>query len=380
MLRFLTAGESHGPALSAIVEGMPAGVPITEEIINHDLARRQVGYGRGGRMQIERDSARLLAGVRFGSTLGSPISLLIENRDWANWTEKMRQDAPSAEYVPPITTPRPGHADLAGMKKYGTNDLRNILERASARETAARVAVGAIARCLLRELGITVFSHVLRIGSVLAQPDLSDLLGLAAAAEASDLRCADSTAAAKMRSLIDEAKAAGDTLGGVFQVVVTGLPVGLGSHVHWDRRLDGILASAVLSIPAIKGVEFGMGFGVAELPGSLVHDAMYPSTAGITRTTNNAGGLEGGMTNGEPLLLQAAMKPIPTLVKPLPSVDLATGEAVAAHAERSDVCAVAAAGVVAEAMVAFTLAAQIIAQYGGDQLAEIISRVEVAQK
>ena len=379
MLRFLTAGESHGPALSAIVEGMPAGVPVTEEIINRDLARRQVGYGRGARMQIERDSARLLGGVRFGSTLGSPISLLIENRDWANWTEKMRQDAPPAQPVPAITTPRPGHADLPGMKKYGTDDLRNILERASARETAARVAVGAIARSLLSELGITVFSHVLRIGTVVAQADLSDLPALAAAAEASDLRCADADAVAKMRVIIDEAKSAGDTLGGVFQVVVTGLPVGLGSHVHWDRRLDGVLGAAVLSIPAIKGVEFGMGFGVAELPGSQVHDAMYPAEGGITRKTNNAGGLEGGMTNGEPLMLQAAMKPIPTLVRPLPSVDLATGAAVSAHAERSDVCAVAAAGVVAEAMVAYTLAAQIIAQYGGDQLAEIQARVKEAQ-
>lgn len=371
MLRFLTAGESHGPALTVIVEGMPAGVPLTEEAINRQLARRQVGYGRGGRMKIERDTARVLSGVRFGVTLGSPIALLIENRDWANWTERMRQFDPPTDPVPPITTPRPGHADLAGMIKYGTDDLRNILERASARETAARVAAGAVARCLLDPLGIRVFSHVLAIGQETAHPALDDLAALAVAAEASDLRCADPEAAERMRAHILATAHAGDTLGGVVQVIATGVPVGLGSHVHWDRKLDGQLAGALMSIPAIKGVEIGLGFVAAQRLGSQVHDPMFPEEGRIVRRSNNAGGLEGGITNGEPLLLQIAMKPIPTLVRPLPSVDLATGAAVTAHAERSDICAVPAAGVVAEAMVAFVLSTSILAQFTGDSLAEI---------
>lgn len=372
MLRFLTAGESHGPALTTIIEGMPAGVPLTENFVTGRLARRQVGYGRGGRMKIETDTARILSGVRFGRTLGSPIAILIENRDWANWcNDRMRQFDKPAEAIPPITTPRPGHADLPGMIKYGTNDLRNILERASARETAARVAAGAVAGALLGELDIRVFSHVLAIGPVDAHPDLSDLDAVAATAETSDLRCADPEAAERMRAEIRAAGQAGDTLGGIVQVVTTGLPVGLGSHVHWDRRLDGVLAGALMSIPAIKGVEFGLGFAAARQPGSQVHDAMYPHDARIVRSTNHAGGLEGGITNGEPLVVQVAMKPIPTLTRSLPSVDLATGDAVAAHAERSDVCAVPAAGVVAEAMVAFVLATAILEQFGGDSLREI---------
>lgn len=372
MLRFLTAGESHGPALTAIIEGMPAGVPLTEDAVNAQLARRQVGFGRGGRMAIERDTARVTSGARFGLTLGTPIALTIENRDWANWTERMRQfDAPN-EPVAPITTPRPGHADLAGMVKYGTDDLRDILERASARETAARVAAGAVARCLLDQLGIRVFSHVLSIGEVTANPDLTDYDAVAAAAEASDVRCADADAAARMREAIRRAGQEGDTLGGVAQVVATGLPVGLGSHVQWDRKLDGQLAGALMSIPAIKGVEIGLGFQAARLPGSRVHDALYPGAeGGIARKTNHAGGLEGGITNGEALVAQVAMKPIPTLTRPLPSVDLATGQAVAAHAERSDVCAVPAAGVVAEAMVAFVLSASILACFSGDSLEDV---------
>ncbi|MHB9131424.1 MAG: chorismate synthase [Armatimonadota bacterium] len=372
VLRFLTAGESHGPALTAIVEGMPAGVPITEEAINTQLARRQVGYGRGGRMKIERDTARVLSGVRFGKTLGTPIALLIENRDWANWTERMKQFGDPIEPVPPITTPRPGHADLAGMIKYETDDLRNILERASARETAARVAAGAIARCLLDQLGIRIFSHVLSIGGVTAAPDLSDLDAVAEAAEASDLRCADAAAAERMREAIRTAGQAGDTLGGVVQVIATGLPVGLGSHVQWDRKLDGELAGALMSIPAIKGVEIGLGFTAATLPGSQVHDAMYPEGGSIVRKTNHAGGLEGGITNGEPLVMQVAMKPIPTLTRPLPTVDLATGQAIEAHSERSDVCAVPAAGVVTEAMVAFVLSARIVDQFTADSLHELL--------
>jgi len=368
MLRFLTAGESHGPALTTIVEGMPAGVPVTEEAINTQLARRQVGFGRGGRMVIERDVARVLSGIRFGRTLGSPIALLIENRDWPNWTVRMQQFGTPDDPVAAVTTPRPGHADLAGMVKYRTSDLRDILERASARETTMRVAAGAIARALLTALDIAVFSHVLAIGPVTASPELSDLLALQAAAEASDLRCADAVAAAAMREQIRAAQEAGDTLGGIVQVIVTGLPVGIGSHVHYDRKLDGRLAGALMSIPAIKGVEVGVGFAAARLTGAQMHDALYPAPDAITRHTNHAGGLEGGISNGEPLVLQVAMKPIPTLTRPLPSLDVATGAAVQAHAERSDVCAVPAAGVVAEAMVALVLASSMLEQYSADTL------------
>ncbi|HEX2950891.1 MAG TPA: chorismate synthase [Armatimonadota bacterium] len=374
MLRFLTAGESHGPALTTIIDGMPAGVPISETAINTQLARRKVGYGRGGRMKIESDTARILSGVRFGRSLGSPIAVLIENRDWANWTERMRQFEEPEHPIPAITTPRPGHADLPGMIKYDTDDLRDILERASARETAARVAAGAVARCMLDELGVHVFSHVLSIGPVVAQPDIEDLAQLEARAEQSDVRCADDAAAEKMREAIRSAAQQGDTLGGVVQIIATGLPVGLGSHVQWDRRLDGILAGALMSIPAIKGVEFGLGFEAARLPGSQVHDPMYPSENGIVRKTNHAGGLEGGITNGEPLVMQVAMKPIPTLTRSLPSVDVTTGGAVSAHAERSDVCAVPAAGVVAEAMAVFVLSSAILGEICGDSFAEICVR------
>ncbi len=376
LLRFLTAGESHGPALTTIVEGMPSGVPITEEAINRQLARRQVGFGRGGRMQIEHDTARILSGVRFGNTLGSPIALLIENRDWANWTERMSQFAAPEAPVPPVTLPRPGHADLPGMIKYDTRDLRDILERSSARETAARVAAGAVARCLLEALGIRVISHVLAIGGADAHPDVSDPVALAAAAETSDVRCADAAAAERMRECIRQAAREGDTLGGIVQVIVTGLPVGLGSHVHWDRRLDGQLAGALMSIPAIKGVEFGLGFAAAQRPGSQVHDALHTAGTQIVRKTNHAGGVEGGITNGEPLVMQVAMKPIPTLSRPLPSVDMLTGRTVQAHAERSDVCAVPAAGVVAEAMVAFVLTSSIVEQFSGDSFQELAISVQ----
>ena len=371
MLRYLTAGESHGPALTAIVEGMPAGVPLTDEAITRQLARRQVGFGRGGRMQIEHDTARVLSGVRFGRTLGSPITVQIDNRDWAQWTERMRQFAPPDAPVPPLTVPRPGHADLAGMIKYDTDDLRNILERASARSTAATVAVGAICRGLLDELGVHIFSHVLEIGEVAAAPDLRDLAAVEAAAEASDLRCADADAAARMRAAIRDAGKAGDTLGGIVQIIVTGAPVGLGSHVHGDRRLDGQLAGALMGIQAIKGVEFGLGFAAARRPGSQVHDAMYPEGGRIVRRTNHAGGIEGGMTNGEPIVVQIAMKPIPTLTQPLASVDVASGAPVQAHAERSDVCAVPAAGIVAEAMCAFVVSANILDAYSRDTLGDI---------
>ncbi|ADG82591.1 chorismate synthase [Thermincola potens] len=370
MLRFLNAGESHGPALTAIVEGMPAGVPVTEEYINTQLARRQMGYGRGGRMKIERDQVEFTAGVRGGFTLGTPICLVIRNRDYANW-EKTMTPSPSADLDERVVTrPRPGHADLAGAIKYNHADIRNVLERASARETATRVAVGALGRRLLEMFGIQIFGHVVQIGSVRAviPPSYEEVRRLAAASE---LFCADPEAEQAMKTEIDASKEAGDSLGGIFEVVVTNLPVGLGSFVQWDRKLDGRLAQAVMSIQAVKGVEIGMGFRAATLPGSQVHDEIFYGSGGFYRCTNRAGGLEGGITNGEPLVIRAAMKPIPTLYKPLKSVDLATKEPFAASVERSDTCAVPAAAVVAEAAVAFELARAMIEKFGGDSLAEM---------
>lgn len=378
MLRYLTAGESHGPALTSIVEGLPAGLPLTAEYINIQLARRQTGYGRGGRMLIEKDKVRITSGVRGGITLGSPVTLVIENRDWANWEEVMSPEPGARLDERVVTKPRPGHADLAGALKYNHNDVRNILERASARETAARVAVGTVGRRLMEEIGVRVFAHVVQIGSVaVTDCNFSDEAGFALAqmadrAAASELLCAYSEAEAAMKAEIDLAKAAGDSLGGVFEVVVTGLPAGLGSHVHWDRKLDGRLAQALMSIQAIKGVEIGLGFGAAAVPGSKVHDELfYSGDNGFFRQTNRAGGLEGGITNGEPLVLRAAMKPIPTLYTPLQSVDLLTKESFTASVERSDICAVPAAAVVAEAAAAFVLADALTEKFGGDSLAEI---------
>jgi len=367
MLRFLTAGESHGPCLTAIVEGLPAGLAVDVEAINHDLGRRQGGYGRGGRMEIERDRVEILGGVVYGRTTGAPVAMRIENRDWANWRERWRSGD-----LPQLSVPRPGHADYAGMVKYGLQDARPISERASARETAARVAVGALARQLLGHFGAAVGSYVTEIGGVDAQvPDLPDE-ELWALAEASDLRCPDAEAADQMRERIDEARQAGDSLGGVFVVSVIGLPVGLGSHVHWERRLDARLAWAVMSIPAIKGAEIGPAFQNARRPGTLVHDQIYPDgKGGITRHTNRAGGFEGGMTNGMPVVVRAAMKPIPTTVSPLRSVDLATGKKAQTEYQRSDVCAVPAAAVVGEAMVAWTLADALIEKLGGDSVEEM---------
>lgn len=376
MLRFLTAGESHGPQLTAIVEGLPAGLPLTRAAIDAQLARRQAGYGRGGRMKIERDAVQLLSGVRLGQTTGAPVTLAVENRDWANWTGAM-----SAEPRDPddaareaqlelrrISKLRPGHADYAGALKYRHEDVRDVLERASARETTMRVAVGAVARELLAAFGLAVTSHVVAIGGVRSEATPEDFEALAAAAEASPVRCADEAAGGRMVAAIDEAKRAGTSLGGVIEVRTTPLPVGLGSHVHWDRRLDARLAMAVMSIHAIKGVEFGLGFAVAERPGFEAHDTFVP---GFDRPTNHAGGVEGGMTNGQPLVLRAAMKPIATMPRPLDSVDLATGEAVKAHFERADTCAVPAAGVIAEAMVAWVLAEALLEKFGGDSLAEL---------
>ena len=381
-LRFLTAGESHGPCLTAIIEGMPAGLYLSEEEINVDLRRRQGGYGRGQRMKIERDKVELLSGVAKGLTNGAPIALRIENKDWANWKDRD---------VPPWTVPRPGHADLAGATKYGLGDLRLVAERASARETAARVAVGAVAKRLLSEFGIAVGSHVTEIGGVTAEilpPPLSPpkaggggggaLWERAEASQATAVRCPDPTAAEAMRQRIDEAKAAGDSLGGVFVVVVTGVPVGLGSHVHWDRRLDSRLAAAVMSIPAIKGVEIGPAFENARKRGTEVHDEIFlkleAQSSKLKRYSNRAGGIEGGMSNGQPIVVRAAMKPIPTTVTPLRSVDLLTGEPTTTQYQRSDVCAVPAASVVGEAMVAWVIADVLMEKLGGDSIEEMKSR------
>ncbi len=380
MFRFLTAGESHGPALTAIVEGLPAGLRVEAESINAHLKRRQGGYGRGARQKIESDTVEFLSGVRFGSTLGSPVTLVVRNRDWANWTTRMSIEplADGIEAPKEITVPRPGHADFAGMLKYGTDDLRNILERASARNTATTVAVGGIARLLLAEFGITVASHVVNIGGIKVDADNIDLRQIAVLADESPVRVVDKAAEAKIIEAIDSAKYRGDTLGGVFEVVVLGAPVGLGSHTHWDRRIDGQLAQALMSIQAIKGVEVGMGFGVADVPGSDVHDPFFYDNDDLRfiRSSNNAGGTEGGMTNGEPIVVRAAMKPIATLMKQLPSVNLATKEGVPAFAERSDVCAVPAAGIVGEAMVAIVIAQAFTEKFGGDSIAEMRSNYE----
>jgi chorismate synthase len=372
--RFLTAGESHGEALTAVIDGVPAGLPLAESHIDEDLARRQRGYGRGGRMKIERDRVRVLSGVRWGLTLGSPITLQIVNRDWENWKDTMAVAPPAPGAAPKqVTRPRPGHADLAGAMKYGHHDIRNVLERSSARETTARVAVAGVARRLLAEFGIRILSHVTEIGGVhVAEPLDLPWEEIRRRAEASEVRCADPEAEAAIIAAIDAAKAKGDTLGGVFEVVAVGCPVGLGSYVQWDRRLDGRLAQAFCSIQAIKGCELGLGFETARRPGSAVHDEILLDAEGaLGRATNNAGGLEGGVTNGQPVVVRAAMKPLSTLRTPLRSVDLVTREAVEAVVERSDVCAVPAAGVVGEAMMAMVLADAFLEKFGGDSLEEI---------
>jgi chorismate synthase len=374
VFRFLTAGESHGEALTALIDGVPAGLPLVETDINGDLARRQRGYGRGGRMKIERDQVRIVSGVRWGHTLGSPITLQIANRDWENWKATMSVGPPEAGTAPKeVTRPRPGHADLAGAMKYGHRDIRNVLERSSARETTARVAVAGVAKRLLAEFGISILSHVVEIGGVRVPEDLAlpwdEVLRRA---EASEVRCADPETEAAIVTAIDGAKAKGDTLGGVFEVVALGCPVGLGSYVQWDRRLDGRLAQALCSIQAIKGCEVGLGFETARRPGSAVHDEiLFDAGTGFRRSSNNAGGLEGGVTNGQPVVVRAAMKPLSTLRTPLKSVDLATREAVEAVVERSDVCAVPAAGIVGEAMVAIVLANALLEKFGGDSLQEV---------
>lgn len=384
-MRFLTAGESHGPALVAIIEGFPAQVPVTKEALDRELARRQWGYGRGGRMKIEQDQVEILAGVRAGETMGSPICFRITNRDWTRWSAVMDPFTPPeaatvalaadpvlAKVSTVVTTPRPGHADLSGAFKYGYTDLRNIIERASARETAARVGVGAFAKILLAQLGIYVGSYVTRLGAVGEDAGHPLTPAEQARVDQSPVRALNPEQTAAMVAAIEDAKAKRETLGGTFVVYATGLPPGLGSHVHWDRRIDGQLAQAVMSIPGIKGVEFGAGFKAADLVGSRMHDAIsYTPQNGWQRSGNQAGGVEGGMTNGEPLILRAAMKPIPTLYQGLPSVDLETREPRTAGAERSDLTAVPAAGVVAEAMVAWVLASAMQEKFGGDTLPEL---------
>ena len=378
MLRFTTAGESHGQALVSILEGMPAGLPLVESDIDTQLARRQQGYGRGRRMQIESDHAELLSGVRAGETIGSPIAMLIRNRDWKNWQEIM-DPAPRAGDPDPrkraVTRPRRGHADLTGLLKYDRQDARDILERASARETTARVAAAAICRRLLAEFGITIGSHLVHLGGVDAQRPVPMPHDINAAADSSQLRTLDANAERLMMERIDAVKKDGNTLGGICEVVADGLPVGLGSHVSWDRKLDGRLGQAMMSIPAVKGVEIGMGFEASRRTGADVHDEIEvapgrPLTGNVRRRTNRAGGLEGGMTTGEPLVVRVGMKPISTLMRPLETVDLATGGAAAAVAERSDVTAVPAMGVIAEAMMAFVLADALLEKFGGDSLSE----------
>ncbi len=374
MLRYLTAGESHGQALVGIVEGLPAGLELRTEDLNLELARRQRGYGRGARMAIEHDVAEIISGVRKGKTLGSPIGLLIRNRDWENWKDEMAVEPGPVKRM--VTKPRPGHADLAGAIKYGHQDIRNVLERASARETAMRVAIGTVARLLLTQFGIQVVSHVVEIGQTIVPH--ARLHGLSPKvlherAEKSEVRCADGEAERAMIREITEAKKRGDTLGGVFEVAALGVPVGLGSYAQWDRRLDARLASALMSIQAIKGVEIGLGFEMARHQGSEVHDEILydDRLRRFSRGTNNAGGLEGGVTNGEPVVARAAMKPLSTLRRPLRSVDLVTKAPHQATVERSDVCAVPPASVVGEAVVAWEVAGAFVEKFGGDSLAEL---------
>ena len=372
MLRFFTAGESHGPCLTAIVEGFPAGVKIDVAQINHDLARRQQGYGRGGRMKIEKDVVLFHSGVRWGESLGSPITLIVENKDWRNWEKRMSPFAQDRDDKLAVTRPRPGHADLAGVLKYNQRDIRNILERASARETAARVAVGGLAKCLLSSFSVQVMGYVSEIGGIAANHAGMTPEEIFARAEGSPVRVADAAAEAQIITQIDQCKQQGDTLGGIVEVVATGLPPGLGSFAQWDRKLDGRLGQALLSLQAVKGVEVGLGFATARIPGSQVHDEIdFDLQSGFLRRSNNSGGTEGGMSTGEPLWVRVAFKPLSTLMRPLRSVDINTKEAVEATIERSDVCAIPAAAVIAESVVAFVLAQAFLEKFGGDSLVEI---------
>lgn len=367
MLRYFTAGETHGKCLTAIVEGMPSGVKISVDEINKQLAKRQKGYGRGGRMLIETDTVEILSGVRGGVTMGGPIAMKIENKDWANWEQIMGTEESNGEKS--VTCPRPGHADLTGGMKYNHRDLRNVLERASARETAARVAVGALCRQLIEQFGIELLSHTASIGPVkdLANP-YED--GFFEAVEKSEVRFGDEKSAEKAMRYIDDIKAAGESCGGVVEIIVNGVPAGLGSYVHYDRKLDANIAFSVMSVQAVKGVEFGMGFGCADVEGSKVHDEIFYNDK-FNRHTNNAGGIEGGMSNGEPIVVRAAMKPIPTLYNPLSTVEISDKSVKKASVERSDTCAVPACGIVVEAVVAFEITKAFLEKFGGDCMADI---------
>ena len=380
-MRYLTAGESHGPGLTAIIEGLPAGTPLLTEDINKELARRQAGYGRGGRMKIEKDQAIITAGIRHGEALGSPIALTVENKDWKNWKTVMSIEPIEEEKVGQrrVSKPRPGHADLVGGIKYGHRDLRNILERSSARETTVRVAVGAIAKKLLHELGIEVVGHVVEIGGVQANlKNKYTIDEIREGSENSPVRCLDPEVEQEMMDKIDEAKKKGDTIGGVVEVVVGGVPAGLGSYVQWDKKLDAKIARAIVSINAFKGAEFGVGFDMARKPGSEVMDEiLWDENIGYTRGSNNLGGFEGGMTNGMPIVVRGVMKPIPTLYKPLMSVDIDTKEEYKASIERSDSCAVPAASVVAEAVVAWEVAEAVLDKFDGDSFERL--KAEVAE-
>ncbi len=385
-LRLLTAGESHGPGLIGVLEGLPAGLPVSTRLVDRDLQRRQHGYGSGRRMLIERDRVQWMAGLRYGRTLGSPVGFLVENRDWANWTDRMAVEAVPADRRPkPITRARPGHADLAGAIKYDTDDMREVLERASARSTAARAVAGAIARQLLGAVGVRIWSFVDQMGTVRAFPDAATALEHVPAdwwrsdlRAPSPLRCPDPEAEARMLVQIDAVKEAGDSISGSFVVVAEGLPMGLGSDAEWDTRLDGALAGAVMAIPAVKGVEIGLGFGVVARRGREVHDVVVPGGSGWARSTNNAGGIEGGMSNGAPVVVRAAVKPVATLRRPLPSVDLLSGASEPAHIERSDVAILPRAAIVGESMVALILADELLATFGGDTLGDL--RAAVARR
>jgi chorismate synthase len=378
-LRLLTAGESHGPGLVGVLEGLPAGMRVSTQGVNRDLRRRQHGYGSGRRMQIERDRVRWIAGIRYGRTLGSPVGFEIDNRDWENWTDRMAVEPIPAERRPkPITRARPGHVDLAGALKYGTDDVRDVLERASARSTAPRVVAGSLARQLLAGTGIRIWSFVDQLGPVRAFPDAEDPMTCIPAdwpsrdlRSPSPLRCPDPEAEARMLAEVDRAKEAGDSIGGSFVVVAERVPIGLGSSSEWDTRLDGLIAGAVMAIPGVKGVEIGLGFGVVGRPGSGVHDVVDATGDDWRRATNRAGGIEGGISNGEPIVVRAAQKPVSTLRKALPSVDMASGESGRAHIERSDVTVLARAAIVGEAMVALVLADELLHSFGGDAMADL---------
>jgi len=376
-MRFLTAGESHGPQLTAIIEGLPAGLRLTKADIDPWLEKRQGGYGRGRRMVIEKDEVHIVSGVRAGRTTGAPVTFVIENRDWRNWTEIMSPEPGNEPRKKALTAARPGHADFSGGVKYRHKDLRDVLERASARETAARVAVGAVALRLLEDLGVEGANHVVSLGGIASEVPFD--WSRRTEVDASPLRCLDAAAVERMITRIDEAKRDGDTLGGVLEVRFRGLPVGLGSHVHWDRKLDGRIAQAVMSVQAIKGVEVGLGFETAQLPGSGVHDAVFRRGGAYVRDTNGAGGLEGGMTNGEDVVVRAAMKPIATLMKPLPTVDVVTHAPADAARERSDTTAVPAAGVILECVIAWVLADAMLEKFGGDTVEELQERVRAAR-